>query len=267
MISHCGLEYTLRSRALYRLCKHSRCITLTQAQRNGNMAPLLHFLRLPFEIRTKIYEFVFECSDVHVGALKGCRCQPCTNNKTKQDYSILLTCRQCCDEARPAMYSSTTWVFHGLPRAWRFVTKPRFSEGPKYIKLISLSLFGHLERQLLDLLPSLENVTITHAGPAGFRITAKADASAMCDGNISNKVHDEVLPLKSFTYLSNLLATKRKYTISLVVLVHHLRPGKCIPYRWQTTVHNISFLLFTHADLTFVGRGSQSRHRHSEPRV
>ena len=172
-------------------------------------------LDVPSEIRLRIYEFVFQGNCFHIAGPKDCQCNPCSRSKSKPKYKILLTCRLIHDEARPILYGSTLWIFQGLPRAWKFVDKPRFREGPKYVKYISLSLFGHLERQVLNRLPSLENVIIRRVGPSRLSSSTKEDS--LSDANILYRVREEILCQKSFRYLCDLLSERRKYSMSLVV--------------------------------------------------
>jgi hypothetical protein len=196
------------------------------------------FLALPPEIRLKIYGLVFEGGMIHVDAPNSCRCAACCLSKRKTDHRILPASRPCRDEGLSVLLSSTLWIFRfpASSSLESFICHSRSSEGSKVVKYISVDLLLLEGQSSFARLPSLKELIVPTDGLAHLKSLARGDSDALSDENIVHTIHTYMLKREPFLPLARLLAEPRTCSLSLVVKLEFLRPGKMLPYRWQDTV-------------------------------
>jgi hypothetical protein len=138
---------------------------------SSNMNPPgpLTFLNLPTEIRRKIYKFVFAGSKGLASALSPAH-YPELDSRESEDtqHSILLTCRQCHNEALQLYMQRSTWILHGWTAISDFAEYVTFKGTLNLVKHIELEICGNvvdgwagtLWYHALQKSPALETVTI-----------------------------------------------------------------------------------------------------------
>ena len=201
-----------------------------------------NLLKLPSEIRDRVYDLAFNGNRVAVSSSTGCYCASDGTGPYREDHKWLLTgltgrMRQ---DAQDAFIKRAIWELHCEAAFKLFLTKMTSLGALSEIRQIRVSVFETSRkywRLPLDKLPNLKSVTFA-PWQKGWTIDipAKDGSDQLNDASIMEKVRNLMVYKDGYEPVRDLIASARQYSIHFIFSIRYLLPGKVLPYRWQLKV-------------------------------
>jgi hypothetical protein len=212
-----------------------------------------NLLKLPAEIRSKIYDLAFDGNRVAVSASNGCYCASDATGPYQEDHRWLLKTvkDRVQQDAQSAFIRRAVWELHCEAAFKFFIAKMAALKALSEVRHIRVSVFETSREYWylpLHKLPQLKSVTFA-PWQKGWTIdvAAKDGSDQLTDASIMQKVKDVMCYKDGYEPVRDLIHSQRQYTIHFVFPIRYLLPGKVLPYRWQLRVsHAMPLMIGTH---------------------
>ena len=226
-------------------------LPLDHSERDPRLSKISsQLLRLPVEIRYRIYELAFHDNRVAVTAANGCYCASDTTGPYRFDHRWLLTeisgpVRR---DAQHAFIKLAMWELHCLSAFRLFLKRIAALNALEHVRHIRINVFEtSRERWQLPLeqLPSLRSITFA-PWQKGWTIDVPETEGlpALSDASIMEKVHDVLNYKDGYGPVRDLMTSQRDFKIYFVFPIRFLQPGPQMEsrlQRWQLKIWRADF--------------------------
>ena len=202
-----------------------------------------NLLKLPAEIRARIYDLAFNGSRVAVTSNSGCFCASDGSGPYREDHRWLLTnvAGQLRQEAQRAFIRRAMWELHCEGAFKLFIAKMSALGALLEVRHIRVNVFETSREYWRLPLEKLTNIrTVTFAPwQKGWTIDmpVREGSDHLSDSSIMEKIRSVMVCKDGYEPVRDLIASQRQYSIHFVFPIRYLQPGKVLPYRWKLEVN------------------------------